>query len=966
MTMNKRLLCGIIVGLIAGSVSGQDIDEFKIKRESVFEFAQKPKVARQGDKISIAFETKGFCDVSVAIEKATDTKTSGHGGKIIRHLVSGVLGPNAPKGFQKNSKKQIVIWDGKDDQGTYVDDKDSLLVRVSLGLKPQFERTLFWSPKKRIAPGHKPLFAAAPEGVYVHEGGGVDHIRLFDHKGNYVRTVYPFPPYYTSPKLNSNSQDALKAALSKVLGLKWIEYPQDSRSFPQWQGIMYSTMLTSGNNAGTKTRRINPTKYGTAASVMAWKPGYLALAQSSLNRLATDGTTGGLNLQGPKTLLPGRPDKRGKPTFIGPRSSVFSSDGKWLYLVIGHCVARLEYASGKKAEPFIGEPLKIGKDNAHFINPMSISMDAKGRLYVADYNNDRIQVFNSDGKLYKSIPHNKPLRVFVSPKNGHIYVGSWLVITPQHRTNIKLSATFSHLGPVDDPKQMASYPLPFTRYNNQISMNRSCHTHDIFVDFHTEPPTIWVVPGSGDSSSKLMQQRRDFSKGQWFFSRWSENHLRLYVEKGKKMVEKVNFAKDVAKAIGRIDPPGTPAHGRQRLYVNPQDERLYVMEGDGGVGKSTKSLLRIDPDSGKTKQIRLPFSTEEIAFDLNGLIYLRTDTAVGRYQLAGMREVPWDYGERIVRPGFDGDGGKVMAFIRLPTTGKPGQFHLGGFGVSPNGRIVVSCYNKARKRTKLQAGPNIPQAAGRAYTPTMYPGRARYAEVHVWDKHGKLRYEDALPGLTLTDGLAMDRDDNIYVLAAARRMINGKDPLPTCSGTLMKFKPKKGKVLSSSKKNAVPLAREAAPKRPTDVRMAFGGHSWVEGAEWLYGGVGRDGFLPNWAPNCSCWNSRPALDLYARSYATELGRSNVAILDTNGNLIMRIGKYGNVDDGMPIIKDGGPTKPRSIGGDEIALAAPGYVASHTDRRLFIADYGNFRILSVRLGYHQDERIPLKGIPDQEK
>ena len=365
--------------------------------------------------------------------------------------------------------------------------------------------------------------------------------------------------------------------------------------------------------------------------------------------------------------------------------------------------------------------------------------------------------------------------------------------------------------------------------------------------------------------------------------------------------------------------------------------------------------------------IRLPFSTEDIAFDINGLIYLRTAIAVGRYNMAGMREVPWDYGEQVIKPGFVHDGGKVIAFIRLPGSGRPGQFHLGGFAVSPNGSIIVSCYNIAATVKRLKAGPNIPKAEGRAYTPPIYPGRARYAEVHVWDKHGKLRYEDALPGMTLTDGLAMDRDDNIYVLAAARRMINGKDPLPTCSGTLMKFKPKKGKVLSSGKKNVpVQLARAAAPKRPTDVRMAFGGHSWVEGAEWLYGGVGRDGFLPNWAPKCSCWNSRPTLDLFARSFATELGRPHVAVLDTNGNLILRMGKYGNVDDGVPIVKDGGPAKPRSIGGDEIALAAPGYVASHTDRRLYIADYGNYRILSVRLGYHQDERIPLKGIPDSAK
>ncbi|MGQ9660912.1 MAG: hypothetical protein ACUVWX_01065 [Kiritimatiellia bacterium] len=45
-----------------------DLDEFKIKREEIFEFVQKPVVSRQGDRVVISFETKGFCDVTIAIE----------------------------------------------------------------------------------------------------------------------------------------------------------------------------------------------------------------------------------------------------------------------------------------------------------------------------------------------------------------------------------------------------------------------------------------------------------------------------------------------------------------------------------------------------------------------------------------------------------------------------------------------------------------------------------------------------------------------------------------------------------------------------------------------------------------------------------------------------------------------------------------------------------------------------------
>jgi len=970
--------CAVVA--VLATVAAANLDEFRIKREQVFEFVQKPRITRDGDAVTIAFETKGFCDVAVAVEDAS--------GRIVRHLVSGVLGPNAPEPLQRDAKKQTVVWDGKDDLGVYMDDKDKLTVRVSLGLKPRFERTLYWSPKKRIPPGNRPNFAAAPEGVYVHEGGGVDHIRLFTHAGEYVRTVYPFPPDYSSPEARSRGKTSMQTALAGVEGLAWIASPMDGLMVPNWQGLFFHTMLTSGSNAGTGTARINPTKYGSAASVMAYtpgpsegKPGRLALVMRRLNRLATDGTTGGMPLEGPTVTYPGRRRKYGggwEDIRITPSAGAFSPDGKWLYLTgygSMHGVVRLDFLGDRPPEVFAGEMAQNrgGAGDNQFRDPISLDIDARGRVYVADYNNDRIQVFTPDGTLHKSIPTPKPARVFVAPKSGHIYVGSWLLLLSQTPRDARAEAVFRHLGPVDDPKQIAQYPLPFARYASQVFMNRTWATHEIWMNFRTDPPTLWVVPGSGDTTEKLMQLRHTFAPGMWQASKWSESHYRLYVEKDGQLAQTANFAKDVARAVGRIDPPSCPAHERQRLYVNPADGTLYVMEGDTGVGKATFYLLRIDPNTGRTGTIRLPIATEEIAFDLDGRIYLRTDIAVGRYDLTTWREVPFDYGMEMVRPGFNGDGAPSVAFIRLPTVGKPGCFHLGGFGVSPTGHILVSCYNAKRLDLRTDGFDASKAQVGRPYTPKVYPGRRRWAEVHIWDKYGRVLHEDAVPGLTMTDGLQIDKDDNVYALWAARRLLPGQNPgdntpaakgfLPISSETLVKFKPGKAKVLSLDRAD-LPLPADMRPGRPPDVRAANGGLSWAEGAEWMYGGVGCDGCIPHWAPNCSCWNARPCLDLYARSFVTELARSRVAVLDTNGNLIMRIGTYGNVDDGVPLVKKGGPANPRSVGGDEVALAKPAYVAAHTDRRLFIADYGNYRILSVKLGYHAEETVPLRDVKEQ--
>jgi len=110
--------------------------------------------------VTISFAAKGWCDATVAIEDPTAEFSATWPAACSRER-AGAL--------PVNSKKQVLLWDGKDDRGVYVDDKNGVVVRVSLGLQPQFERSLFWSPHKRISEG-TPLIRAAPEGVYVYDG----------------------------------------------------------------------------------------------------------------------------------------------------------------------------------------------------------------------------------------------------------------------------------------------------------------------------------------------------------------------------------------------------------------------------------------------------------------------------------------------------------------------------------------------------------------------------------------------------------------------------------------------------------------------------------------------------------------------------------------------------------------------------------------------------------------------------
>lgn len=921
---------------------GADRDEFRIKREEVFEFAAEPRIVKRGNQFEVEFTTKGYCDVTVAIEDSS--------GQIVRHLASGVLGKNPPPPFQPNSRKQTVLWDGKDDQGRYLNNPKDLTVRVSLGLKPRFERTLFFSPKKRIARGHRPLVSATKDGVFVFEGEGLDHLRKFDHEGNYLKTVYPFP----ADKLES------------VKGLQREAFPQSSQSLPLKHGLVQATLLTSGRN----TEHDTLSKYQPAALAMAASPDRIALVSDRLNRLATDGTTGGLLLEGPDTSL--TTIYRGKEVVVPPRSAALSPDGHWLYLT-GYtfkpdypkprhwlpCVMRLDYAKGERIELFAGsDKLKdVGTDATHFKTPTSVACDALGRVYVADYMNDRVQVFSAEGKLLRSITVKKPAEIAVHQRNGEIYIGSWMLLNRFSQPDDVKEPAIIRLPSMDATNSQLPVvlPLPLAGHHPKVFMNRKGGMQFGFaLDSWSNSPTIWLVPGTAGSISKLLMVRGEMNTAA------EEACIRLLVEKDGKLEVKKDFGQEVIQEVTRAKPP---IHSRQKLYVNPKNGNLYVFEGQAGVSKSALDLLEIDPETGSIKPFPLPFDAEDLAFDASGLIYLRTDNIVGRYRPETWREVPFDYGEERTSVGFsssrDGRRADLVSALVLPAQ-RPGCFHQGGMNVSPTGNLVVSCYNDNRpvnrrgEQREVQDAAKIPE--GRSYTPQLFPGRKRWNEIHVWDRHGQLLFEDALPGATMMDGIAIDKDNCIYILGSQNRVLDGQPYFLERAETLIKSRPKRAKLASG--KRGLPVPLEPKPPRPPDLKRSPDGAMWIDGQEWLYGGVGYGGFNSGkGGGGCACWHARFALDYFGRSFAPEVDHFTVAVLDTAGNLVLRVGQYGNVDDGLPLVSHP-QIHSRSIGGDETALFHAAYVATQTDRRLFISDAGNGRIASVKLNYHTTKTLAV--------
>ena len=320
------------------------MQEFQIKRKEVYEFTKEPTVKKEGDKITIEFTTKDFCDVTVAVQNQA--------GDILRHIASGVLGDNAPMPLQQKSLSQKLEWDSKDDKGKYLDNIKELSVRVSLGLKPTYEKDLYNSYYKRIS--GMPAIATAKEGLYVYEGLGRDVIRLFGHDGEYIKTIYPFPA----------------SKISEVKGIEWAQFAGREKT-PVKNSLYHQTLLSSGSNDDQEMGPKSGMK-GKGASCIATHNGHIVIGGQHVNRLNSDGSTGGLSLKGAEVgflLKPGGGygSVGNEKKVIGPSSAAFSPDGKTVYftgIMWGQkyglsgsiqTVLKVNYETNEEATEFVGK-----------------------------------------------------------------------------------------------------------------------------------------------------------------------------------------------------------------------------------------------------------------------------------------------------------------------------------------------------------------------------------------------------------------------------------------------------------------------------------------------------------------------------------------------------------------------------------------------------------------------------------
>ena len=897
------LLFSALVRLSAEPFGPETVREFSIRRENRFEFAQAPSVRQVGQQVQILFATQSACDVTVAIEDSD--------GRIIRHLANGILGPNAPAPFKRDSLSQRILWDTKDDFGRYIDDLQSCSARVSLGLQATFERNLYWHPHRKL--GDDTAIAIDEDGVYVYENNLNDYVRAYDHEGNYLRTIYPF------------AADKLK----QIRGLKTRPVPPDRKLVPDKK---------AGYGESESTVTLLPImphifKVGEYyLGDMAVHRGLLNLFGHHVGRVGTDGTTRGQELVGPACEI-----DLGKLGSQRAHNIALSPDGKWAYMTRvfwqkgwapyaswPHAVYRMALDGSAEPKLFLGQSRR-GSDNAHFNSPTDVATDARGRVYVTDWDNDRVQVFSSGGEYLRTIGGiTGPSQVQVHPKTGEIYVFCWQCRYKDHyggeanrRYNRRTKRKMLKFASIDSSpgrpellmEASLDFPIPPAkrrRFGPTQYFTLNGNYDRCVVDFYSRPTRIWVATGKKPKGG-------------------NRDSLFLLEEADGKLILKRNFNEEVTRAGYRQH---VAWFQRQFLFFDPVRAHLYLAEMDANEMKNFTGVIRIDVNTGEHKWVKLPKTAADAAFDAQGNFYLRVGSTVTRYDPTDWREIPYDYGEQ---------RGKSISL--LPTIGGGGSsYKYGAFNVSPRGEVIVSCV----WRPDVQSREKVEQRrsdVGKKWTPQLYPGRPGSLFVHVYDQYGKLKHEDIIAGGgEFTGGLDMDWQGNAYGNIRSYRILDGKPWGRSGTGTLVKFRPGKGRLVTAAGP-LVPLKER--PKRGPEIQS-----TWVEDAEWLYGGAAT-------GSNTHCWcrHGRFQTDYFGRVFVPEADQYSTAVLDPNGQVILRIGQYGNVD-------SAGPKSLVPLGGDGVALFDANFLATQTDKRLFVADVGNGRVFAVKLWYERTGKEPL--------
>jgi len=421
-------------------------------------FTTAPKVTRAGGKIVVAFSLNKPTDVEVSI---LDAK-----GKVVRHLAAGVLdGKNPPPSPLKPGLSQEIEWDGNNDLGKSAVG-GPFEIRLRAGMSVKYGRMIGGSPYTGsvvVMPYRAPVNGLAVDqdgnllvkmmssvGSHGNSGRWPWHLRKFDHNGQYLKTILPYPP----------SIDPSKASGFELIGGKGRVIT------PVNQNSLYPVFSTLGNEIVSR--------------VVGGRLVFVHSERRQLNFFSLDGS----NRIETVTMWPSEA-KLNCPRWLDIQVA-FSPDGRYAYY---SNVAGTAYDGKKPADINAAWPQgriyrhdlsKVDSQPVRFFDlklpdydkqpywmpsawdkktaAAGIDTDGDGNVLVCDLVKGQIVEISPAGKLLSTTQVPWPDKILVSRKTGDMYVISRKV----SRGHLSPATLYKIVGRGERAKIVAELPLAGT------------------------------------------------------------------------------------------------------------------------------------------------------------------------------------------------------------------------------------------------------------------------------------------------------------------------------------------------------------------------------------------------------------------------------------------------------------------------------------------------------------------------
>ncbi len=894
-----------------------------------------PEVKASGNAAEIRFEVNTRTDVAVWIEDAK--------GERVRHLAAGMLGPNAPAPLKKDALKQTLTWNYQDDWGKKAP-AGAYRVKVGVGSKARLDKEI----GRNEAPSQIHGIATDAQGYFYTYEGHLDQwsrIKKYDRAGKFVSMLLPPPA---------------DVPVEKLLGLNIIDFGPDGQArfggrmlgetMPHLEQPFPQTLLINSKGqiifAGCEYQggparfyKINadgslPEDFvGPYLKDMNWLNYYKNWAKRFHFALDPEDEEV-IYLSGLKEI------HRRESSGDGLNKEVVPGKRETFY----NAVCRLRWGRDAALETFVGQRNTHGTAGSdkpgEFFDPQGIAFDKDAHLWVCDRRNNRIQVFDRAGKFLRQIPHTGPYEIRISRKTGERYV---LGIEGNSPTNH--AGTLTKYSADPQPKVLAKTAIPGAwNYWWSMALDESGRQPELRLVW-TGPKIFKPKSGIPNSSSEAYRILRVVDRGGSF----AEPELLIGREQPSEYFRiAAGWESDIVCAGGHLW-----FDGNSGRFLGDQPEAKEVAAARDGRWVTRNGFanenMAVFPESWATNPAAPALTNWPLvppsmtrAGERGFALAPNGDVYVARYYqwtLAG--------GARAGSEGPDHHVAIDRYTIDGKLVGKRLVYELSGGACSPaadlRGNIYV-CDNLGRKLGQFyedDIAPNMPSWApdyqlSAAEWDTLRSGQIVYAGYRKFAQHPLIRQVGALYKFGPKGGGLLWR--------ASQGDYTQYWPQTNAAGQVVKY-PDWGYPF------------KPMPTRPAThwsaTWLACGRQegmfpAWTDGVEWEFLGASPvGGRYTKGHDACICFNLRFCVDDFGRTYVPAAHRNTIRMIDTAGNELLRIGRYGNLDSGPG----------QRLKEPNIPLRYPTGTAL-SKRYLYAVEKDIARILRIKMGYEQEKAAEI--------